>query len=176
MEIELRAKIEKEAFGEIIQKVESFGGELESVSEQKDTYYKHSSDSERDMIIRIRRAGDNSQLTFKARVGDVDTAWTDIDLDLKEPDKLEKILTANKYIEVVKIEKNRRSYKLDSFEINLDSVKELGFFIEIERIGAEGERDSIEKEIIDLLMKLGIGENDVISKGYVPLMLEVEDR
>ena len=47
----------------------------------------------------------------------------------------------------------------------------MGLFMEIEKQGEESEVSKLEREIRDLLSQLGITEEAIIEKGYVPLIL-----
>lgn len=176
MEIEIRAKINQDTSKHIEDKLKDLNALSSGVIQQSDIYFKHTSDVERNLVLRIRKKDSGSQLTFKSRSKKHDTAWPDVDLSLNQPDELESILRNNNYEEVVKIEKNRKTHNLDSFEINIDDIKNLGCFIEIEKQGSEINREQIERDIKKLLLKLGVTEADIIMEGYVPLMIKEQDK
>ena len=76
---------------------------------------------------------------------------------------------------IITVDKNREYWDCGNFEVSLDEVKGLGFFIEVE---AKNDffKDNIEakKECINFLDKLGLEnvENNHINKGYPVLLLE----
>jgi len=173
MEIELRAKITNEKLLENNLKLlagiaEKIGGER-----QVDIYLKHENDIERRMVVRIRKNYENNKaiLTFKGKAKGADVAWADYDTPIENPDKLEAVLTGNGYVYVCLVDKIRQSFTYNDFEINIDNVRDLGLFIEIEKQGKEDEVEVCKKEIIGLLSKLGISENNIINQGYVQLMI-----
>jgi|GEM_PF-6506514 len=168
MEIEIRAKIDKS----LLEKLKPDPAYIFSGQEtQKDTYFKHSSDAERRLVLRIREEQGGATLTFKAKAVGQDTAWPDVDLPLSKPKDLENILRSSGYVEVVTIQKTRWSFRHSELEVNIDEIKDLGWFVEIEGRGTEQKRQDIEKQIEALLKDLGISEKDVVREGYVPLML-----
>lgn len=172
MEIEIRAQIgNPKKITNLIKKDKN----VVFVSEkaEKDIYFKHSTDTDRKLVLRIRRTKDGDMLTFKAKSKGDDTAWPDVDLPLSDAKSLEKILRGSDYKEVVTITKKRSTYKTkkEKFEINIDHIQELGWFVEIEGRGTQRERKRIEQEINDTLLLFGIDRADIVRQGYVPLAL-----
>ena len=170
MEIEIRARIGNPK--KITNLLKKDGGVI-FVGEktEKDTYFKHSTDIDRKLVLRIRKTKSGDMLTFKAKSKGDDTAWPDVDLPLGDAKSLEKILRGSDYEEVITITKSRSTYKKKNFEINIDNIKELGWFIEIEGRGTQKERKHIEKEINETLRLFGINQIDIVRQGYVPLAL-----
>lgn len=174
MEIELRAKISNPALLE--KKLSQLQGIVEKKGNERqvDIYLMQESDKERRMVIRIRKnyEKDTAILTFKGKSnGDQDIAWQDYDTTIKDPDRLERLLVDNGYVYVCLIDKVRQSFNYKDFEINVDNIRDLGLFIEIEKQGNEEQVDSIKEEIIELLKILGISKNEIITQGYVQLIL-----
>ncbi|MEP7162201.1 MAG: class IV adenylate cyclase [Candidatus Moraniibacteriota bacterium] len=169
MEIEIRAKVDDRANLEARLEAEA---KFITASVEDDVYFKHETDLERKLVLRIRRKASGSILTFKGKTTGDDTAWQDVDLPLSNPDDLENILFSNNYVKVVQIQKSRRSYALQDYEVNLDDITGLGTFIEIEGRGDETERRQVEDDISLVLNNLGVSKEHIIRKGYVALMLE----
>ncbi|OHA85640.1 MAG: hypothetical protein A2481_01190 [Candidatus Yonathbacteria bacterium RIFOXYC2_FULL_47_9] len=144
---------------------------LEGTKKEKDLYFKHQSDKERKLVLRIRKTSKGDILTFKAKSKGADTAWPDVDMPLTHAKTLESILRNSGYEEVVVITKNRTTFRYESLEINVDHIKELGWFVEIEARGKQSERKKLEKRLSDFLIELGINKDDIIRQGYVPLAL-----
>ncbi|HKZ41964.1 MAG TPA: class IV adenylate cyclase [Candidatus Hodarchaeales archaeon] len=169
MEIEVRARInDASKIKDLLQTKAEF---VES-SNENDLYLRHESDVERSLVLRIRRKENGSFLTFKGKSKGDDTAWPDVDLPLSHPDDLENLLLGSDYIEVVRINKHRSTYREQDFEINLDEIDNLGSFIEIEGRGTDSDRTAVEEKITKFLIDLGIQKSNIIRKGYVTLMLE----
>lgn len=170
MEIEIRAKIIKPK--ELIKLLRK---DKETIfvdeKQEKDIYFKHSTDTDRKLVLRIRRTKKGDMLTFKSKSKGDDTAWPDVDLPLSDAKSLENILRDSNYEEVVTITKRRTTYAKKKFEINVDQIKELGWFVEIEGRGTQRERRRIEDDIASILQIFGIDKDDIVRQGYVPLAL-----
>ncbi len=170
MEIEIRAKVLKPV--QLLKQLKNDSSTLLSgEKKEKDIYFKHRSDKERKLVIRIRRTKSGDILTFKAKSKGEDTAWPDVDMPLSDAKTLESILRDSDYEEVVTITKERTTFRHDDLEINVDHIKELGWFIEVEVRGKASERKKKEKQLSDFLVGIGIGKDNIIRQGYVPLAL-----
>lgn len=181
MEIELRARVKNQE--ELEKKLSALAGikEKDGGGRQVDVYLKHEKDAERKLVVRIRKnyQEDKAILTFKGSPpkDKDDTAWHDFDVEINNPDDLERLLTNNGFVYVCIIDKVRQSFAFKDFEINIDNIRDLGLFIEVEKKAGEEEIENVKNEISALLEQVGIGEKDLVKKGYVPLMLEyIESR
>lgn len=173
MEIELRAKIAD--LNLLEKKMQSLQELKEKKIEERqvDIYFKHDKEIEERMVIRIRKNYKNNQalLTFKGKSKHKDDiAWEDFDTPIEDSEKLEKFLINNGYEYFCLIDKVRQSFSYKDFEINIDNIRDLGLFVEIEKQGDENEVENIKKEIIHLLNLLGIDSESIITKGYVQLV------
>lgn len=175
MEIELRAKVLnaqllEEKLRQLPNIIEKKSGER-----QVDTYFKHESEENEKMVIRIRKdyTSNKALLTFKSKSKhEKDISWADFDTPIEDPDRLENLLISSGYVYFCLVDKVRQSFAYGEFEINIDNIRDLGLFIEIEKNGDEREVEVIRKEIIELLNQLSIKEGDIIQQGYVQLMLK----
>jgi len=81
-------------------------------------------------------------------------------------DQIKKILDVLNFKSIVKVDKKRRIWIYKDYEIAVDSVKELGDFVEIEYIGKDEKVDpkKITEEMINFLKNLGCGK---IKRNYV---------
>jgi predicted adenylyl cyclase CyaB len=79
--------------------------------------------------------------------------------------KIKKILEALDLKSLVKVDKLRKTWVYNNYEIDVDLVKELGDFIEIEYIGKEKvDPKKTTDEMVSFLKKLGCGK---IKRDYV---------
>jgi adenylate cyclase class 2 len=174
MEIEIRAKIgNPRKIISLLKKDQEATFIKEKI--EKDIYFKHKVDVSRKLVLRIRRTASGDVLTFKAKSTGDDTAWPDVDMPLSDAKSLEKILRGNDYVEVITITKKRATYSKREFELNIDHIKELGWFIEIEGRGTQKQRKHIEQELRSILLSFGINQNDIVRQGYVPLALAAKE-
>jgi adenylate cyclase, class 2 len=74
---------------------------------------------------------------------------------------------------LVSVDKTREIYLLDNVKIHLDSVVELGSFIEIEAIDFDGSigRDVLYEQCEKYMLLLEISSDDLISHSYSDLLL-----
>ena len=74
--------------------------------------------------------------------------------------QIKKILEVLNFKSIVKVDKLRKTWIYKNYEIAMDSVKELGDFIEIEYIGKEEKVDpkKITEEMVNFLKDVGCGK------------------
>ena len=89
--------------------------------------------------------------------------------DLKQ---VRKILEALNFKSLVVVDKTRQTWRYLDFEIAMDSVKNLGEFVEIEYKGeAQADPKETTDQIVKLLKDIGCGEIKINYMGYPYLLL-----
>jgi adenylate cyclase class 2 len=82
-------------------------------------------------------------------------------------DQVSKILKALGFKSLVKVDKIRKTWTYQDYEIDIDSVKGLGDFVEVEYIGEkEVDPDKTAAEMIEFLKKLDCGKIKIDCIGY----------
>lgn len=124
-------------------------------------------------IFRIRKQDNKIILTMKyvasTRSRDNHERETIVDSAEEVADMLERV----GYTFGIRIYKQRRVAKYRDVEICLDEVKDLGSFIEVEKLAKEdADVDAIQSELWDILLALGIRPEDRVHSGYDTLMYE----
>jgi adenylate cyclase class 2 len=78
----------------------------------------------------------------------------------------EKILEALEFNNIITVDKLRKIWTFGDYEIALDSIKNLGDFVEIEYIGSDDKIDpkKVTDEMIKFLKEIGVGK---ITRNYV---------
>ncbi|MDQ7821257.1 MAG: class IV adenylate cyclase [Candidatus Eremiobacteraeota bacterium] len=86
---------------------------------------------------------------------------------------LKDILTSSLGIKVV-VDKKREIYFIDNVKFHIDSVAELGSYVEIEAISEEGKigRDTLVKQCNEYMRLFGIPDADLVHCSYSDLLLE----
>jgi len=75
---------------------------------------------------------------------------------------------------LVIVDKKREIYFIDNVKFHIDTVKNLGTFVEIEAIDQEGiiSEDNLRKQCQKYLDLFTISKNDLISCSYSDMLLE----
>jgi|SRR3989344_2376037 len=165
-EVEIRAKITDNT----VASIERIGAVLKYESHEIDDYFKFGKDIDRKLVLRIRTSSKKTLLTFKGSAKGEDIVWSEWETEIERPEELKKLLLANGMVKVTTINKHRKSFSFGKFEINVDDIKNLGNFIEVQ-VMSENVSEA-RAEIEQILNRLGIQKEKFITKGYVPLMLE----
>ena len=95
------------------------------------------------------------------------------EVKISDPAVMREIIELLGYTQVVKVNKKRRKCKYRNYEICLDDVGDLGFFIEIE-IFSDEEADLVRKELLDFLQSLGVDVSKRVVQGYDTMLLHKE--
>ena len=68
-------------------------------------------------------------------------------------------------------EKVTELYEINKyFHIELNNVKNLGWFIEVEYLAKPGEVKSARKKVVSVLKNLGVSDKDIIKDGYTKML------
>jgi len=171
MELELKYKIQ--SFPK--QKILDLGFQKKSESHQIDNYYiVNQVLDEKRTYLRTREDKNKNTFSFDFHqiISILATDETEMKICTKEDStKLHRILEALGYPIVCVIDKQREVYEKDDIKVVLDTVKNLGNFIEIEIEGIESQEN--QSKLNNTAILLGLNENDRVSKkGYPDLFLE----
>ncbi|MBZ9572206.1 class IV adenylate cyclase [Patescibacteria group bacterium] len=174
MEIEIRAKIEN--LTNLKKKLINLGATLGTQRRQFDVIYKKKGEEGTDQgpgsyILRIRDSDKGKFLTFKA-LTERRGVWEEYELKIDNVKEAKKILEKIGFIKALTLTKERTPGKLDEFNFNLDNIKELGSYIEVELIDDDGRK--AQEKIKQLLFKLGISENQLERRGYPEIIFEAQ--
>jgi adenylate cyclase, class 2 len=169
IEIEIRAAVDKKT---ILSRLIALGAERVSESAEHDEYFKFGLDESRRLVVRIRKKGERTLLTFKgsSKLAE-DVAWQEWETPISDSDNLKKLLLSNGLVPVVTIDKHRITFHHEHFEINVDHIAGLGDFVEVE-LHAEDAAAGRAQVAAFLEKELRVPQTAFITKGYVPLMLE----
>jgi predicted adenylyl cyclase CyaB len=163
MEVELRSRLNNVSI--ILNKIKELDSKLKTEVHQKDIIFKPLS-SKKKFILRIRSEDKNHKLTYKALTG-IDGVWIEHEAKINDPEQMKKILLEADFYEWLIMEKTRKSFSLNEFEINVDSFiepEDFGNWIEVEVITENIEKGR--KKIRELLKSLGIFNESIVEKGY----------
>ena len=148
---------------------------------ETDTYFSHPARdfAQTDEAIRLRRDGQTNRITYKGpKIDQTTKTRREIDLPLPEGvdtfDQWCELLAALSFKPVGEVHKERDKAWLDweayRVEVSLDTIEELGTFVELEVIVDEDQLDQARAVIASLAERLGLKQNE--RRSYLCLLIE----
>lgn len=117
-------------------------------------------------IMRLRTENDTTTLTYKRRINNAGDS-VEHELMVDNADTMQAILTEMDYRLVTKVEKDRLEIKKDHVAFALDTVDDLGSFLEIEILAEDTENlAELEQQIMATAKEFGLTEADIEPKKY----------
>ena len=161
-EIEIKLPITKLQYKKINNTLSRIG-KLIKFSQQEDIYFTPKLDSFLNVKfpykwLSLRKRDSKAILNFKHWYPE-NTKYTthcdEYETQIRDSNQLERILKALNFKKIVTVEKKRRVYNYQKkFEISLDIVKDLGYFVEVETIKDLGSVENAYKHILAFCKKL----------------------
>ncbi len=179
-EIEIKIKLDKESFSKVREKVENCAKFIKKV-QQTDEYFTpaHSNFVEPKFPfewLSIRKRGGKAILNYKhfhPENAEIHTHCDELETEINNPEGMRKIFSALGFKKLVVVDKEREVFVYeDEFEIALDVVKDLGYFIEIETMKDFGSVEEARKRLFEFAKILGVDVSNPDLRGYPFLMME----
>jgi len=177
IEIEIHVKIEN---NKPLMNFLKKNGKFQYENRQVDEYF---SPAHRDFLsvrpitewLRLRDADGKYSTTYKNwHVGDdgKTNSCDEYETKVENLENLKNILKALNFKSIVTVDKLRQTWTYKNYEIAIDSVKNLGDYVEVEYIGEDENVDPkiVTKEMVDFLKEIGCGE---ISRNYQGYPFEI---
>lgn len=170
VEMEIKIKLTKEEFDNL-NRVMKENGTFLLESNQCDTYYQiNKFNGIIDEWLRIRVSGNKRVLTYKSNNNNM--YCNEYEVEIENSDNLEKIFDSIGLRKITVVNKGRRIYSyLDKYEVSLDNVDGLGYFIEIEVKGAIKNYLEEYDNLLRNSRNLGLNLNNIEQKRYPELMV-----
>ena len=170
VEMEIKIKLDEEEYNELIESMKE-KGKFIIESNQHDTYYQSDClNVDIDGLLRIRENGNKKVLTYKNN--DNKMYCDEYEVGIDNSDNLDKIFSFIGLKKTIEVNKNRKIYSyLDKYEVSLDKVEGLGYYIEIE---VKEKIENYLEEYDELLKnskKLGLNLNNIENRRYPQLMI-----
>jgi len=175
IEVEVKASVKD--FIVVREKLKKIGAVKIKKEHQMDAYYNapHKDFGETDEALRIREIPEDGEkriiLTYKgAKLDNVSKTRNEIEVDVSDAENTALILENLGFRRAATVKKDRDIYHLDKFIVTLDTVYDVGNFVEIETEAHEDDdtSESIER-IFNIYKKLGI-EEGFERRSYLELM------
>jgi len=167
-EVEVKAKIDN--FDSVKEQLIKLGCEFsEPLIQDDNIYLKNGTDlgDVRKGVVAMRIRNSNSKHIFnmkKQLENDLDNI--EHETEISNPDELHEILTHLGYYVASHVYKKRIKCNYKDMEICLDEVKDLGNFIEAEKLVQDDDSMQVQKDLFEFLMSLGIKKEDKVIHGY----------
>ncbi len=135
-----------------------------------DCYYS----SNKNFALRIRQQEKKSILHFKNKKIEQGTEVNqEIEFNLKNAEKMKTFLKKIGINLPLKKEKQSEIFKMGNMQIELNFVKKLGYFLEIETlVKAKSQIPKAKKSLLEAFRKLGFKSSDFEKKYYLELLNE----
>lgn len=177
-EVEIKIRVDKKDFltlQKILQKKAKFIDEIH----QQDHYFQPpgenfiNPDGSINKWFRLRVSSKESFLTYKfVHSGEKVREKDEYETKIEDPEAMKKIINALKFEEIVLVRKTRRIYMFrDIFELALDRIQELGYFIEIEIKKGFKSIEEGNAKIENIAKDLNLDIENESNLGYAHLML-----
>ncbi|MFA5126503.1 MAG: class IV adenylate cyclase [Patescibacteria group bacterium] len=174
-EIEVKARVKD--FDQVIAKLRDLGCEITEPIIQDDKIFVHKDYGDYvklhigSNVLRIRTVNnEKSFFTLKQSVKN-ELDCIEKQTEVAKPQEMHDALIMMGYENVVSVYKKRQKIKYQDYTICLDQVRDLGNFIEVERLFEDDkEASGIQEEIFEFLETLGVEEQDRVTHGYDTLM------
>jgi predicted adenylyl cyclase CyaB len=126
--------------------------------------------------LRLRLKNNKVVLNYKhwyPENAEVSTHCDEFETEIQNSDSLLKIFKALDITPLIIVDKVREKYNYkDEFDISIDFIKELGYFIEIEYIGKSNVIEEANKLVLEIAKTLNLDLSQRDNRGYPYLMLE----
>ncbi len=180
LETEIKIKIDEKEFNYLNSFMKSNAKYLKTV-EQVDTYYnpKHRSFIDNDIIsewLRIGKRGGKTIVNYKHWY---DTYCDEYEVEIDDEKNMDRIFNVLGLEKLIVVDKERTTYFYqDKYEVALDKVESLGYFIEIEVKNYDKEKNP-NKEYDDLLKlskDLHLDLNNLDKRGYPYHLIKMKNK
>lgn len=173
--IEVEVKVELTDPKMIERSLIAFGARPIGIKDQADTYYNAPDRDfgETDEALRIRGQDKDFFLTYKGpKMDAVSKTRTEFEVSINDAYNMGEILSSLGFNPVGNVVKKRKMYRLGEFDISLDEVRGLGYFMEVEFLAKDSHANNEKLEsIFKFIEKLGISRDSTIRESYLEMLL-----
>jgi adenylate cyclase class 2 len=118
----------------------------------------------------------DARITYKGPlVDDASKTRRELETGVEDGETVDGILRALGFTPAATVEKERERYRLDGFTVTLDSVTDVGAFVEIERDVPESAVAATRDDAFALLRRLGLDPDDGIRTSYLGMLLDAQE-
>jgi adenylate cyclase class 2 len=173
-EVEVKARIEDPA--SIESQLFTLGASFQHTIHQNDTYFQHPlrNFAQTDEALRIRITDDKSYLTYKGpKIDSFSKTREELELEVQDPLKFSELLKKIGLNPIMKVVKTRKSYLLQDISISIDTIEELGNFIELELdVPDKAQVPMARERLFTILAQLTISPDKFERRSYLELLMK----
>jgi adenylate cyclase class 2 len=151
---------------------------------QRDTYY-DAPDRDfaaTDEALRLRREttvdGGNAttRVTYKGPLVETESKTRrELETGVDDGETVDGILRALGYDPAATVEKERERFAVDDYVVTLDSVTNVGTYVEVEREVPESDVETAREGAFDVLRRLGLDPDDGVRTSYLGMLLNAQE-
>ncbi len=185
---EVELKIPVRSLGPVSQRLQQLGATRRGTVTHMDEYYAHPCRSfqQTDEALRLRASFDGVlgpdavtaapsrvTLTYKGpRIGGRSKTRTEFDVGVTDMVSARSILLSLGFKHIATVTKHRTLYVLGDSVVTLDTVPELGSFVELERVvGTRPEVDVVLARLAETAQELGLDPSAAVRDSYLEMLL-----
>jgi adenylate cyclase, class 2 len=170
---EIEVKLRADNLDQVKVKLEQAGCVLSAPIHQHDAIYSKKGSTEEwtagktgHVVMRLRREKDKAVFNLKQQLtSELDN--TEIETLVADPDAIDKILSVLGYAPQVEVKKVRQKGKYKDYEVCLDTVEQLGSFVELEKLTSDdADPEAVKEELLKELESLGLSRSNQETRGY----------
>lgn len=153
------------------------GASFQHIIQQSDIYFQHPirNFAQTDEALRIRITDNGSYLTYKGpKIDAISKTREELEFEVEDPLKFIELLKKIGLHPLMKVVKSRRSYLLNDISISLDTIEELGTFIELELdVQDKSQLPMARKRLFAILKQLRISPDKFERRSYLELLIKL---
>lgn len=167
-EVEVKARIKNKQ--EMIAKLEALGCKFSEAVIQKDTVFAPQNvmtlPADKGVpILRIREQNGKYILTLKIRLTN-GLDKHESETEILNPVGMREIILSTGFKEMVSFQKTRQKTKYKDWEVCVDEIEGLGYFMETEELSEDGDSAAMQANMFEFLQTLGVQKADLEDFGY----------
>jgi adenylate cyclase class 2 len=153
--------------------LESHNADFKGIDHQIDTYFKVNHGR-----LKLREGNIENYLVFYERENKEGPKQSDVILFKSDRESSLKSILINAHGVLTVVDKQREIYFIKNVKFHIDTVQDLGTFVEIEAIDEDGSvgKDILLEQCGEYLALFEIPESDLVSVSYSDLLLEKAEK
>ena len=170
--IEVEAKVKIKDPSKAREKISSIAYYVGREKKVDDYYTLESLDSYPKKSLRIRKKGNIYEINFKQRLSYVKGVHAKKEIEFKASDISDflKLITDFGFRKWLTKEKTTELYKINNnFHIEINYVKNLGWFLEIECL-TDKHPEIVRSKVLQIIKKLEFNKKDIVKEGYTKML------